>query len=632
MTVTPIPSPTVTFPAPLPFHGTLPSGVAMRFGLGEFGRPTLSPDGNYLAVTSGMGILLYRPGTLTEIGILPQDNYTGAIAWSPDSKKLAAVSSLKSITIWDIENARAVQTLAAFEVSRLAWSPDGKRLALANSARIIEVWNLNPTKLVQSFNRYESQADKWGRIVDLQWSTENEIISLYGEAVLWEVDSGKILHTWDELDYNAIALSPDKKVLALASLQSGQLLLWDLTSQKEQKIIPDLPPYIMEMSWSPDGKSIALATQFPSKLMFVDVDKEIVQKEFPTHVYSVGHLSWLKGGKELVTINQFGDGSVMTVWDIQTGQGMYGIRSLAASDMAWSSDGKTIAASGSGGVTLWDVQTGNPRLLFGELRNGVLDGGPSYTGIFRIALNPSANLLATELGDDSSTIQIWNTMTGELVEETWIGGYHHLDELSWLSDTQLIARTMGGDTLIWNAGDWENRQIINLDSLQPDRLDVSSDGKLVALIRGNTIEVRKLQDREIVYTWQIDFEHTPNLEWSPDGTKIVLIDTEVFSVYEADTGKRLNTLKHDGPYSGMKWSPDSTAIAYLTWAPDTSFPSLEGQRGTGRIYLWRIDTADAKLINTQESWYLFEENLCFSPDSKYLALSLWLRGLIVLRL
>jgi WD40 repeat protein len=272
-------------------------------------------------------------------------------------------------------------------------------------------------------------------------------------------------------------------------------------------------------------------------------------------------------------------------------------------------------------------------VLSGEIRNDASAGAPNYTNVFRIALNPSGHLLAAELGDDGSSIRIWNTATGQLVKE--IGAGEHLSELYWTSDTQLIARTVWNNNVwIWEAGNWENFQTINLDAFEAEHLDISADGKRVALIREDTLEIRELKSGKKLYSWKIDWEPKMDLAWSPDGTRIVLVDTEKFTVYEAGTGKRLNSLKlHVSQFGGLKWSPDSSSIAYLIKVPESASASRRGMLAN-EVYLWRITSADARLVTrTPKSAYLLsKDNFGFSPDSKSLALALWQKGLIVLRL
>ena len=631
-----VPSPTTTFPAPLGYHSTLPLRSEARFGFGGFGNPVLSPDRNFLAITSGVGIILYQPETLTEINILPQDGQLGLIAWSPDSKKLAIVTSDKNVAIWDVEKPKPIQNFRVLDVTCLTWSADGQKIALADGNRQIEIWDLKSAKLIQSFSGHASSLDIWEKVIDVQWVNENEIVSLDDNAqiFLWEINTGKIIHTWEKTPNDfarRIALSPDRTTLAITSMQSQQILLWNLVSEEEQIIITDMPAFIVEMSWSPNGQFLALATQFPSKLVFVDVNSRTIQKEFSTNVYSINSLAWLKNGKELITMNGYGDGQVITVWDIQTGQGIYGVRSLTIGQVTWSPNGKTIATSDGKVVALWDTQSGNPRLLPGEIRNGVLDGGPNYVGIFKMSYSPSGSLLAAEVGDDSSDIWIWDTATGVLVDNAWVGP--HLDQLSWLSDTQLIASTTGNVFYIWEPKNWENHQTIKTIPLNADFSDLSLDGQLLAIAWKNTIEIRNLANGKVLYTWTADTEPRFGLHWSPDGTKIALIGTEEIAIYEVISGKKINSQKRDVfGFNGLKWAPDSKSVVYLAWTPVPHQTLLSRITGTEKIYLWHITNGDAVLVKSLKNSYLSPSNFCFSPDSEYLALALWQKGLIILRL
>ena len=638
---TPVPLPTVTLPAPLPFHGTLTSGLEMRFGQGGLGGSVLSPDGNYLAVVSGLGIILYNPETFVEVRILPEEARLGALAWSPDGKKLAVVTDLKTVTIWDALKAQRIQKLVGSDdITCLVWSPDGEKIALANRQRMVVVWDLKLAKPGLSFIGHVSRLDHWQQIFEIRWVSDTRIVSMdeAQRVLLWDAGSGDIIHTWEKsADYGfirQIALSPDKKVLAINGFKDQELSLWDLVSLREIKTISGLPFFLSDLAWSPDQNSLAMLSQFPSKISSMDLNSGIIQKEFPTNFYRVDGLVWLKNGRELITRNGYGDGDVVTLWDLQTGLGLRGLRGLAANLVVWSPDGKTIASSDGKAIALWDVRFGSPRLLTGEIRNGILNGGgPNYESVLKMAFNPDGSQLAAESGDDSSRVRIWDTTTGQLLEGNWIND--HLYNLFWSSGQQVIAQTLGKVISVWRPGNWKNHYTIDLSVFKAGSLDISPDGTLVAIGTDSTVEIRKPGSDEILRSWNVDLKPGFRLSWSPDARKIVLkSDENQLVVYEAASGKKLAALVfNDTDISGLKWSPDNSTIVCITWTPAFRQPGLTG---TGKIYLWHLTEPAARLVNsrvlTNSSFSYFNiGSLSFSPDGKQLALALGVKGLVVIR-
>lgn len=115
-----------------------------------------SPDERFLAgagslmdtasgISDGM-ILLWNPQTGKQekmlIEAMQQDRIL-AIAWSPDSKYLAAGLTSGRIILWDMSTFTTLAVLQghADGISRLAWSPDSLSLASSSQDGTILIWN-----------------------------------------------------------------------------------------------------------------------------------------------------------------------------------------------------------------------------------------------------------------------------------------------------------------------------------------------------------------------------------------------------------------------------------------------------------------------------------------------------------
>ncbi len=68
-----------------------------------------------------------------------------SVAWSPDSKHLAATSFDHTVKVWDADMEQPVLTLYGHKdyPSWVAWSRDGRRLASAGQDRMVKVWDAN---------------------------------------------------------------------------------------------------------------------------------------------------------------------------------------------------------------------------------------------------------------------------------------------------------------------------------------------------------------------------------------------------------------------------------------------------------------------------------------------------------
>src|SRR5262249_26128120 len=129
-------------------------------------------------------------------------------------------------------------------------------------------------------------------------------------------------------EINAVAFSPDGKTLASVAWDQT-LRLWDMPAGKERAVLTLAPPGLA-LAFSPDGKALA------------------------TGETGIGIR---KGGRPQAT-------SVATLWDPATGQKRSTFRLPSGVDaLAFSPDGKTLAAGCRGGIRLLDSATGQGQAM-----------------------------------------------------------------------------------------------------------------------------------------------------------------------------------------------------------------------------------------------------------------------------
>ncbi len=72
-----------------------------------------------------------------------------AIAWSPDSKRIASGSDDKTVQVWNASDGSTVYTYRGHSesVNAVAWSPDGARIASGSQTgslfeHTVQVWQM----------------------------------------------------------------------------------------------------------------------------------------------------------------------------------------------------------------------------------------------------------------------------------------------------------------------------------------------------------------------------------------------------------------------------------------------------------------------------------------------------------
>ncbi len=317
-----------------------------------------------------------------------------AVAWSPDSKRIASASYDRTVQVWDATDGTHVFTYRGkgdvmpgqpFAVFGVAWSPDGKRIASTYADSTVHVWDAADAGNLfihkeHSFVGYPTDVDAVGFTA---WSPDGKRIataSYDGTVQVWDATDGGNVFTYrghsnvvfgvapssdGPRNFAAAALgvtwSPDGKRIASA-FDDGIIQVWDVADGGNIFTYRGHSGTVSGVAWSPNGKRIASASH--------DGTVQVWDATDGTHVFtyrgqaltnSLGGLSgypnavaWSPDSKRIVSV-----GNTMQVWDAADGGHVFTYEQGFSITVAWSPDGKRIASAPASGsedtAQVWDA-------------------------------------------------------------------------------------------------------------------------------------------------------------------------------------------------------------------------------------------------------------------------------------
>jgi WD40 repeat protein len=317
----------------------------------------------------------------------------------------------------------------------------------------------------------------------------------------------------EPLRTTGVTWSPDGRLIAVSSTD-GHITLIDASSGTIVGGIELSVESSVNLTWNPDGTRLATVsyadgviqiwdTSVPTKPQFVArLPEQLTPEQGGTL------LSWNSTGDYLAGTSLRGHApSEVFIWQVNgdTWTTLNNQLSVQPYDLVWSSDGQTLAIATSNDNLIVDVASSevNERFRFGDFR-------------FDLAINPSGGKIAGILKsyvylvpqENENSIEIRDLQTGEVVTILNNTVEPVIMNLTWLTDTYLLADNVDGSAIVW---DTRTGEVINTLTLPRDGgrwlMAVSPFGGRVAFGNAAPSGVLRTEGRAL----------SPNIEIIADG-------------------------------------------------------------------------------------------------------------------
>jgi WD40 repeat protein/serine/threonine protein kinase len=519
--------------------------------------------------------------------LAPLTHNMRALAFTADGSTLAG-SFGNQVRVWDTASGRERVLVTGGETLHLAFSPDGRRLAGAS------------------------------------WVSDAKLHTEYMAVKLWDTSTGKELATGDcrlRGALTCLAFAPDGRTVAAAGMKEGtaEVALWDWENGRELRTLKCRGGQEVRcLAFTPDSRSLAVGLATSVVLWDLTTGREQVLLAEPN--LGVECLAFSRDGQTLASAARGGGGRVKLV-DVPTGQARAVIAGLGGrtKSLTFTRDGQSLLALY---YTPGAAPDERERGAVGTWRLDRKDEVPVPHGhvgpVWLAAFAPGGGVLATSGADRA--VRLWEVNSGKELHRLSTGRLP-VPIMAFSPDGKTLAGFTDFQIKLWDVITGKERSC-GLPSFAAG-LAFSPDGRTLGVWqpRGGDVWLLDVRSATIRATlraaWAWDSLLT-RITFSPDGKTLATGGSgRGLKVWDATSGKLL----HEFPqaFGACAYSRDGKSLAS---------PVVFGKNNRHAIRVWDVVSGKERATLPEQAWVDG-----FSPDGKQLVVrgrdgsaSLWEPG------
>jgi WD40 repeat protein/predicted Ser/Thr protein kinase len=389
-----------------------------------------------------------------------------SIAFRPDGARLVTTSADGTVRQWDAATGQKVEApydRHSGEVAVAVYSPDGDRIASAGTDRTIRVWRATDRQDVAVLHGHT------GSVTEMAFAADGRRLTSLSREWLFEAGDGTV-RVWD-VDPQAslpvlrghtsyvypVAFSPDSRWIASGSWEPDSTVrLWDAATGEPCATLPHRDT-VRTLAFGPDGRWLVTGGDGDDQLRIWDVATAGVRKKIRGPGMSIRSLAVSPDGARVAATAWGGvpAGNHLSVCDVTSGEQLFAADGTV---LGYSPDGRWLAvlAADDTTVLLLDARTHKSAARF-EGHEKVV-----YSAVF----SPDSRRLATCSRDH--TIRLWQIDSGACrvlrghTDVVFAAAFHPdgtrlatagRDQAIWLWDLKRceeVARLQGHTDYVWS--------------------------------------------------------------------------------------------------------------------------------------------------------------------------------------